>query len=98
LRASFVPLGEPLLARVRVRAGFEGVARALLGDVNLVTDLGEGAKVYAGARPPATFVTAAGDVLGTDGVLRGGSSGGTGLLARSRGVRGVEEGGGTRGS
>jgi chromosome segregation protein len=91
LRASFVPLGEPLLARVRVRAGFEGVARALLGDVNLVTDLGEVAKIYAGARPPATFVTAAGDVLGTDGVLRGGSSGGTGLLARSRELREVEQ-------
>jgi chromosome segregation protein len=90
VRASFVPLGEPLLARVRVRGGFEGVARALLGDVNLVSDLGEVAKIYAGARPPATFVTPAGDVLGTDGVLRGGSAVGTGLLARSRELRELE--------
>jgi chromosome segregation protein len=91
LRSGFVPLGEPLLGRVRVRLGFEGVARALLGDVNLVPDLGEVAKLYAGARVPATFVTAAGDVLGTDGVLRGGSGGGTGLLARARELRELEQ-------
>ncbi len=91
LRTGFVPLGEPLLARVRVRPGFEGVARALLGDVNLVDDLAEVAKVYASARAPATFVTPAGDVLGPDGVLRGGSGGGTGLLARAREVRELEQ-------
>jgi chromosome segregation protein len=90
LRSGFVPLGEPLLSRVRVRAGFEGVARALLGDVNLIGDLAEVAKVYGGARTPATFVTPAGDVLGSDGVLRGGSGGGTGLLARAREVRELE--------
>ncbi|MCU0670209.1 MAG: chromosome segregation protein SMC [Myxococcota bacterium] len=91
LRSGFVPLGEPLLSRVRVKPGFEGVARALLGDVNLVPDLGEVAKVYAGAHVPATFVTPAGDVLGTDGVLRGGSGGGTGLLARARELREIEQ-------
>lgn len=91
LRTGFVPLGEPLLSRVRVRSGFEGVARALLGDVNLVGDLAEVAKVYGAARAPATFVTPAGDVLGPDGVLRGGSSGGTGLLARAREVRELEQ-------
>ena len=91
MRTGFVPLGEPLLSRVRVRPGFEGVARALLGDVNLVGDLGEVAKIYASARAPATFVTPAGDVLGPDGVLRGGSGGGTGLLARARELRELEQ-------
>jgi len=91
MRTGFVPLGEPLLSRVRVRPGFEGVARALLGDVNLVTSLEEVAKVYASARAPATFVTPAGDVLGPDGVLRGGSGGAPGLLARAREVRELEQ-------
>jgi chromosome segregation protein len=62
-----------------------------LGDVNLVSSLDEVAKVYASARAPATFVTPAGDVLGPDGVLRGGSGGATGLLARARELRELEQ-------
>jgi len=86
-----VPLGRPLLERVRVREGYETVARALLGGVNLVDDLREAVRVYGRSRMPATFVTPAGDVLGRDGVLRGGSEGpGTGLLARAREVRELE--------
>ena len=87
----FVPLGRPLLDHVRVREGFEGVARALLGGVNLVDDLGEAVRVYGRGRMPATFVTLRGDVLGRDGVLRGGSEGsGTGLLSRVREARELE--------
>ncbi len=86
----FVPLGEPLLARVRVRAGFENVARALLGGVYLVSDLSEALKVYGGGRLPATFVTPLGDVLTPDGVLRGGGSIRPGVLARMREVRELE--------
>jgi chromosome segregation protein len=72
----FVPLGESLLARVRPRRGFEGVAAALLSGVNLIGDLAEAVRVYGVDRLPCTFVTAEGDVLA-----------GTGALARVREVR-----------
>jgi len=86
-----VPLGRPLLEHVSVREGFEAVARQLLGGVQLVDDLQEAVRVYGQGRIPATFVTRQGDVLGTDGVMRGGSeASGTGLLARVREVRELE--------
>ena len=86
--SGFVPLGRPLLERVRAREGFEGVARALLGGVNLVDDLREAVSVYGHGRLPATFVTRQGDLLSPDGVVRGGADGaGSGLLARVREVR-----------
>ena len=89
--AGFVPLGEPLLGRVRARPGFEPVARALLSGVNLVPDLREALAVYS-ARPPCTFVTPLGDMLSPDGVLRGGGeAAGSGLLSRVREVRELEE-------
>ncbi|MEN8181496.1 MAG: chromosome segregation protein SMC [Myxococcota bacterium] len=84
----FVPLGEPLLDRVRVREGYEEVVRALLGGVNRVEDLAEVLSVYGEGRLPATFVTPAGDVLGADGVVRGGAGNDAGgLLARQRELR-----------
>jgi len=83
----FVPLGEPLLERVQPAAGHEGLARRLLSGVNLVDDLGEALRVYGGGRIPCTFVSRAGDVLTPDGVVRGGSAGTEGLLARAREVR-----------
>jgi len=86
----FVPLGIPLLERVRAQAGYEAVARTLLGGTYLVPDLGEVRKVYGGATLPATFVTPMGDVLSPDGVLTGGSEGGSGVLARAREVRDLE--------
>jgi len=86
-----VPLGEPLLGRVRVREGFEGVARALLGDVYLVAKLSEAIERYGGLQLPATFVTIEGDVLSPDGVLRGGGeSAASGMLGRVREVRELE--------
>jgi chromosome segregation protein len=87
----FVPMGEPLLARVRPQPGYEDLARRLLGGVNLVQDLREVVSLYGRGRVPATFVTPAGDVLATDGTLRGGSgAAGAGLLGRVREVRELE--------
>jgi chromosome segregation protein len=85
-----VPLGEPLLERVRPRPGFESIARSLLASVNLVPDLSEVQKLYGEGRLPATFVTPLGDVLTPDGVLRGGSAAGPGPLGRVREVRDLE--------
>jgi chromosome segregation protein len=87
--SGFVPLGTPLLERVHAQAGYEAVARTLLGGVQLVPDLGEVRKVYGGGTLPATFVTPAGDLLTPEGVLSGGE-GGSGVLARAREVRDLE--------
>jgi chromosome segregation protein len=87
----FVPLGEPLLAHVRARAGFEALARRLLGGANLVESLEQVLEVYGGGRIPATFVTPDGCVLAPDGVVRGGDPrAGGGLIARVREVRELE--------
>ena len=87
----FVPLGEPLLARVRPRPGFEAVAQTLLGRVNLVERLGEALERYGEGRIPCTFVTPSGDVLTPDGVIRGGGEpSASGLLTRDRELRELE--------
>ncbi|HVN37613.1 MAG TPA: chromosome segregation protein SMC [Myxococcota bacterium] len=86
----FVPLGEPLLGRVRVRSGFEDLARALFAGVNLVDDLAEVLRIYGGRRLPAVFATRDGDVLTPDGVVRGGAPPEGGVLARVREVRDLE--------
>jgi chromosome segregation protein len=83
----FVPLGRPLLECVRVREGFEAVARRLLGGVMLVEDLAEAVALYGRGRIPATFVSRAGDVLGRDGVMRGGAGPSGGVLGRARELR-----------
>ncbi len=87
-----VPLGVPLLERVRVPTGYEGIARALLGDVYLVDDLAQPLSMYASAaRLPATFVTRSGDVVSPDGTIRGGGeSASSGMLGRIREVRELE--------
>ena len=87
-----VPLGQPLLDRVRPRPGYEGLARALLGGVNLVDGLTEVLEIYGGGRLPATFVTRTGDVLAPDGIARGGddsqsASAGSGFLGRMGEIR-----------
>jgi len=88
---SFVPLGQPLLACVRPREGYEGIARALLGGANLVESLDEALEVYGSGRLPCTFVTPEGDVLTPDGVVRGGGEPSeSGTLSRVREVRELE--------
>jgi chromosome segregation protein len=88
----FVPLGRPLLNCVRVRSGYEGIARALLGGVNLVDDLHEAVSLYGSGRLPAAFVTRDGDLLSPDGVVRGGGEAAqSGLLSRVREVRELDQ-------
>jgi chromosome segregation protein len=85
--SGFVPLGVPLLDRVRLHAEHEDLLRGMLAGVYLVGDLGEVLRVYGGGRIPATFVTANGDLLSPDGVIRGGEGGTDGHLARTREIR-----------
>ena len=88
----FVPLGQPLLGHVRPQPGYEDLARRLLGGAYLVDDLAEAVERYGSGRIPGTFVTAQGDVLTPDGLLRGGSGEpGAGLIARVREVRDLEQ-------
>ncbi|HBZ72069.1 MAG TPA: chromosome segregation protein SMC [Deltaproteobacteria bacterium] len=88
----FVPLGRPLLECVRVRPGFEAVARSLLGGMNLVDDLREAVALYGAGRLPAGFVTPEGDLLSPDGVVRGGAEAAqSGLLSRVREVRELDQ-------
>jgi chromosome segregation protein len=89
--SGFVPLGEPLLASVGLRPGFEAVGRALLGGANVVGTLGEALAHFGGGRIPCTFVTRSGDVLTPDGVIRGGGAvRQAGILTRVREVRELE--------
>ena len=88
-----VPLGQPLLERVRPVPGYEDLTRALLSGINLVDDLRDVLRVYPEGRLPAKFVTPAGDLLAPDGVIRGGASGAAGEgghIARVREVRDLE--------
>jgi chromosome segregation protein len=87
----FVPMGQPLLERVRAREGYEELARRMLSQVNLVDDLAQVISVYGRGRIPATFVTPRGDVMTPDGVVSGGSEPAAGALARVREVRELEQ-------
>jgi chromosome segregation protein len=92
IAAGIVPFGDPLLKRVRPRAGSEGVARALLGDVYLVDRLERAFEHFGGGRLPATFVTPTGDLATPDGVIQGGGDpSASGMLTRVREVRELEE-------
>lgn len=89
--SGIVPLGDPLLKRVRPRAGSEGVARSLLGDVYLVDRLEQAFEHFGTGRLPATFVTPGGDLATPDGVVQGGGeSSASGMLTRAREVRELE--------
>lgn len=91
LASGIVPFGEPLLARVRPRAGAEALARRLLGEVYLVSSLEETFQHFGSARLPATFVTVSGDLATPDGVVQGGGeSKASGMLTRAREVRELE--------
>ncbi len=89
---SIVPLGEPLIGRVRAAEDFAGVARSLLADVYLVPSLEHVFERYGASDLPASFVTPAGDVITPDGVIRGGGEPAAGgMLSRVREVRELEE-------
>ncbi len=91
--SGLVPLGDPLLQRVRPRAGCEGLARTLLGDVYLIDRLERAFEHFGGGRLPATFVTREGDLATPEGLVQGGGdSSASGMLTRAREVRelGVE--------
>ena len=89
--AGFVPMGEPLLDRVRSRQGYEELARRLLGGAYIVADLREVVSVYGRGRAPATFVTLAGDVLTPEGLVRGGGEADSAFLGRLRELRELGE-------
>ncbi|MEE3330728.1 MAG: chromosome segregation protein SMC [Myxococcota bacterium] len=87
-----VPLGTPLIDRVRPHAGYEAVVRRMLDGVYLVADLREAISRYGHGELPATFVTSQGDVLERTGVIRGGvEATSTGTLGRVREVRELGE-------
>ena len=89
--SGLVPFGDPLIKRVRPRAGSEAAARALLGDVYLVDSLQRVFEHFASGRLPATFVTPAGDLATPAGVVQGGGdSQASGMLTRAREVRELE--------
>ncbi|HEB90836.1 MAG TPA: chromosome segregation protein SMC [Deltaproteobacteria bacterium] len=91
LQGGVVPLGDPLLKRVRPRAGSEGIARTLLGDVYLIDRLETAFKHFGTGRLPATFVTPQGDLATPDGVIQGGGdSSASGVFTRAREVRELE--------
>ncbi len=91
IQAGTVPLGDPLLKRVRPRAGSEGIARSLLGDVYLIDRLERAFEHFGTGRLPATFVTPEGDLATPDGVVSGGGdSAAIGVFTRAREVRELE--------
>ena len=90
--AGIVPLGDPILEFVQPKAGYEGLAQRLLGDVYLVDNLSEPLGLYGATSLPATFVTREGDLVLPNGVVSGGSPGGAGgSLGRRAEVRALEE-------
>jgi chromosome segregation protein len=91
LRSGTVPFGDPLLNRVRPRAGSEDIARALLGDVYVIDRLERAFEHFGTGRLPATFVTVKGDLATPDGVVRGGGDSlASGVFTRAREVRELE--------
>jgi chromosome segregation protein len=86
-----VPLGTPLRSHVTPGPGYESLFDRLLRDVNCVDALREVVDVY-GAAPPCAFVTRAGDLLTTAGVLQGGAGASEpGALVRIAEVRQLRE-------
>jgi len=91
IQSGTVPLGDPLLKRVRPRAGSEGIARSLLGEVYLIDRLERAFEHFGTGRLPATFVTPAGDLATPDGIVSGGGdSAAIGVFTRAREVRELE--------
>jgi len=84
--------GVPLRQLVRPKEGFERTADVLLRDVRFVEDLGAVLDHYRGKVIPVMFVSAQGDVLTPDGIVKGGGDDvGAGMLARVRELRELED-------
>jgi chromosome segregation protein len=62
-----VPLGTPLIERVRTDDRHRGLVARLLRGVYLVDDLGEAVRRYGRSEPPAVFVTREGEILDRSG-------------------------------
>jgi chromosome segregation protein len=82
LEAGFVPLGRPLLELVRAKPPYQGLLARLLRDTYLVADIREAAERYGLERPPAIFVTRAGELLDRSGAVTGGARAPLGAVAR----------------
>jgi chromosome segregation protein len=83
---------RPLLDVVRVRPGYEGVARALLGNVLLVEDLDTALAVWNGGECGWSAVTPGGETLAPSGAITGGSERSEEtLLAQRRELRTLDD-------
>jgi chromosome segregation protein len=99
-RSGFVPMAPravltggrgDALTRVKARAGFEKVAEYLLADVSIAESLDAALMAFSEDQLPRRYVTLNGEVLDAAGTLIGGSEEGTGLLAKRREIRELEE-------
>jgi chromosome segregation protein len=86
----FVPLGRPLRELVTAEPNAAALVDRLLRDVYLVDDLGEAVRRFGAARPPAIFVTRAGELLDRNGALTGGLGAPPGALSRAGDTRRAE--------
>lgn len=79
---------------VQAKPGYEHVARVLLGDVVVVSDLEEARRLWRDNGHRKTFVTLDGEVLDPVGLLTGGSADGhrsAGILTQKRRIKELEE-------
>ena len=83
----------PVLYQIKVKAGFEDAAQALLGDVLLVQDLDAAFGLWSRLRIGYTIVTLEGEVLYPSGLLWAGQRTGSqqGLLLTRREIREAED-------
>ncbi len=80
-----------LLQHVTVKPGFEGIARALLGNVVLTETLEEAVSLFNHNGRIQTIVTRSGDVISPKGFLIGGSrEGASGILVKKQELRELE--------
>jgi chromosome segregation protein len=80
-----------LLQHVTVKPGFEGIARALLGNVVLTETLEEAVSLFNHNGRIQTIVTRNGDVISPKGFLIGGSrEGASGILVKKQELRELE--------
>ncbi len=99
-RSGFVPIAPREVAgrargdaldRVKARPGFEKVAEYLLADVSIAESLDTALLAFSAEQTPLRYVTLNGEVLDAFGTLIGGSEEGSGLLAKRREIRELEE-------